>query len=313
MGFPASEPDERGVSGIPVTTGVSYTTLPPGVDPATKSAVAASPLRLDFVLDAAFESVLADGKKAMAAQIADNIVTCLDFPDFGAKSISAKCKGISTDSFVQMCLALAYTRDRDGELPVTYETASTRSFFHGRTETIRPQSMPWKTFLEGFDATKQGAAGAKSEREMADLVRAAGNAHRNYLRKCMAGNGVDRHLMALRILAAEQGWEPHALFADKAYPKSTQFTLSTSQMPWASQSWPGFGAYDAAAYAVCYRFTHCDTIFATVSSRGEATGQGKDAKRFAEVIKGAFRDVMGVLERNPPPPKADKAKLKAKL
>ncbi|CAK9050646.1 Peroxisomal carnitine O-octanoyltransferase (COT) [Durusdinium trenchii] len=280
---------KEGTSGIPVTRDSR-------VDDDQHAVVLIPPQRLDITLDSGLERSLEVAKSHVGGIIDDNIVTCLTFEDFGAATIAKNCKGISTDSFAQMSLALAYHRDQ-GEIAVPYETATTRSFFHGRTETIRPQSMAMKAMCEAFAQRDQ-----VSDADIAKLVRAAGNHHRNYLRRCMAGKGIDRHLMGLRILSAEQGMPMHPMFQHKAYTKSTTFTLSTSQMPFAIEDWPGFGAYDPSAYAVCYRFTGANTIVATVASR-KHTGNGKDAVRFCAQIKTAFRDLHDLLAANPPPPK----------
>jgi carnitine O-acetyltransferase len=253
------------------------------------------PWRLDFAVSDAVRSAIAAAKETASHLAADNIVTCFEFPEFGALAIGQRCKGISSDSFMQMSLALAFFRDQ-GEVPVTYETASLRSFFHGRTECIRPQSMEMTGFLRAFDAAA-GAAASLPPGQLAELVRQSGEAHKDYTKRCMAGNGVDRHLMGLRIIAAESGMPVHPLFADKAYRLSTTYTLSTSQMPWAVEDWPGFGAYDPGTYGVCYRFTKFDTIVATVTSR---RGGKKDAKRFAEHIRVSLRDMMSLLSSNPP-------------
>jgi len=257
----------------------------------TKSSSLAKPRRLDFELDADLHNALHKAKADLAKIIDDNTLVALEFLEFGAKTISSTCKPVTTDSFVQMSLALAYYRDQ-GEVPVPYETASTRGFFHGRTETIRPQSLAMKEFLQAFDNSSVPRA------QVADLIRAAADYHRNYMRRCMAGKGIDRHLLGLRVLAAMNGIETPAIFADKAYQVSTCFTLSTSQMPWAMEDWPGFGAYDPKAYATCYRFTSSDSIVATVVSR-KRSGGTKDAVRFTEMIKQAFRDIHEVLSTNP--------------
>ena len=63
------------------------------------------------------------------------------------RSKSAKS---SPDSFVQMLIQLAYYRMHKQITPV-YETASTRMFHHGRTETGRSLSVQSKEFVEAFD------------------------------------------------------------------------------------------------------------------------------------------------------------------
>jgi carnitine O-acetyltransferase len=65
----------------------------------------------------------------------------------------------------------------------------------------------------------------------AELFRAAATYHRNYLVRCMKGQGNDRHLMGLKLLALETGKPLHPLFSHKAYTTSTDFELSTSQLP----------------------------------------------------------------------------------
>jgi len=290
VGFAKGDYWREGISKIPVTR---YDGGPKTVRTSLKT-----PQRLDFELTPSLQQALQEAKAEVANLMDDNIVTCLEFLDFGAKTIAQKCKGISSDSFVQMSLALAYMRDQ-GELGLAYETATLRSFFHGRTECIRVQSMALNEFLQKFDDK------SVPRQEIANLVREAGNSHRNYLRRCMAGQGIDRHLMGLRILAMEQGMAMPSIFTDKGYTCTTTYTLSTSQMPWEIEDWPGFGAYDPRAYAVCYRFTGSNHIVATVASR-KHSGGNKDARRFSEVIKQALGDIMAVLSENPPPTSASK-------
>lgn len=134
------------------------------------------------------------------------------------------CKGITPDSFVQVSLALAYFRDTGKEIPITYESASTRKFLHGRTECIRPQSTELVNFLNSFDDK------TANQVDLAALARAAGKSHRKYTKICTEGNGVDRHLLALRMLSIENKVPLPSLFTDFAYLKSTNFTLSTSQV-----------------------------------------------------------------------------------
>jgi carnitine O-acetyltransferase len=46
----------------------------------------------------------------------------------------------------------------------------------------------------------------------------------------MNGNGIDRHLLGLRLIAAENNRQTPALFSDVAYNKMMHFKLSTSQV-----------------------------------------------------------------------------------
>mmetsp|Transcript_20769 Transcript_20769/g.33868 ORF Transcript_20769/g.33868 Transcript_20769/m.33868 type:complete len:494 (+) Transcript_20769:694-2175(+) len=289
IGCTPGVPFGKGLSGIPVTTGVTF-----GPENKHRSL----PSLLSFNIDSKTSQAIAVARQTYAALVNDNMVTCLDFRAFGSRTIAEKCKGVSADSFAQMSLALAFYRDQSGAIPVSYETASTRGFFHGRTETIRPQSVHMRDFLQAFDDPHV------ERKKVAESLRRACSYHRNYLRRCMAGRGVDRHLFGLRVLASEQGLETPEMFDDIAYKKSTCFTLSTSQMPWGVEDWPGFGAYDPAAYGVCYRFTHTNGIIATITCRGSASGNGKDAIRFSKQVARAFEDILEIVSSNPAPPRS---------
>jgi len=287
VGFSPDTPYKEGISGIPITGNVQYHEITNAT-----SNILPQPRILEFVLDEESMKDLVSAKFNFQKIVDDNIVDAMDFRDFGGKDIQKRCQGISSDSFMQMALALAYYRDQK-TLPVTYETASTRLFFHGRTDCIRVQSLAMKEFLQLFDQAD------RNDHKVASLVRDGGKFHRNFTKRCMQGAGIDRHLLGLRVLAMESGMELHPFFRTKAFQVANDFTLSTSQMPFPCLDWPGFGAYSPGAYAVCYRFTANNTIVATVASRRHSGG-GKDAKRFSETIKQAMRDIMKLLSQNPP-------------
>ena len=46
----------------------------------------------------------------------------------------------------------------------------------------------------------------------------------------VSGQGVDRHLLGLRLIAQEAGMEIPDFFKDEAYSKSMYYRLSTSQV-----------------------------------------------------------------------------------
>jgi carnitine O-octanoyltransferase len=53
---------------------------------------------------------------------------------------------VHPDTFFQLCLQLAYFKLNGNKPASTYETASTRRFYRGRTETVRtcsPESVAW--------------------------------------------------------------------------------------------------------------------------------------------------------------------------
>jgi carnitine O-acetyltransferase len=56
---------------------------------------------------------------------------------------------VSPDSFIQQALQLAWYRDQ-GYASATYETAGTRGFLHGRTETIRVVTAESRDFVKSM-------------------------------------------------------------------------------------------------------------------------------------------------------------------
>ena len=57
--------------------------------------------------------------------------------------------------------------------------------------------------------------------------------HRKYTVRCMEGQGIDRHLLGLRLLAAQSQTDV-PVFADPVFARFNDFRLSTSQIayPW---------------------------------------------------------------------------------
>ena len=65
--------------------------------------------------------------------------------------------------------------------------------------------------------------------EKESLIRNAISAHNKYTVECMNGQGIDRHLLCLQLVAAEMEFQNMpSLFSDPLYVKSKSFDLSTS-------------------------------------------------------------------------------------
>ncbi|KAJ2878936.1 Complex III assembly protein translocase and chaperone, partial [Coemansia asiatica] len=71
------------------------------------------------------------------ATVRGHELATLEFDSFGKEQI--KKMKVSPDAFVQMAMQLAYYR-KFGHVPATYESASTKSYARGRTETSRSVS-----------------------------------------------------------------------------------------------------------------------------------------------------------------------------
>jgi carnitine O-acetyltransferase len=137
----------------------------------------------------------------------------------------------SPDAYVQMIIQLAYHKMYGKNRP-TYESASTRRFQQGRTETCRSvseASVAWCNAMADPSADSQ-------TRE--SLFRKAINSHLEYISAASNGKGVDRHLFGLRrLLGPDQ--EVPAIYRDPAYAYSSSWYLSTSQL--SSEYFNGYG------------------------------------------------------------------------
>ncbi|XP_041104760.1 peroxisomal carnitine O-octanoyltransferase-like [Polyodon spathula] len=103
----------------------------------------AQPEELVFAVD---EKVLQDieiAKLQYHDKAQDLQVVSCAFTSFGKAAV--KKKKVHPDTFVQLALQLSYYR-LHGKPGSCYETATTRQFYHGRTETMRPcteESVMW--------------------------------------------------------------------------------------------------------------------------------------------------------------------------
>ena len=137
----------------------------------------------------------------------------------------------SPDAYVQMVIQLAYHKMFGLNRP-TYESAATRRFQQGRTETCRSVSDESVAFCAAM------ADPDVSAEECARRFRAATDAHVRYISDASDGKGVDRHLFGLKRCLRE-GEEPPALFRDRAFAYSATWFLSTSQL--SSEYFNGYG------------------------------------------------------------------------
>lgn len=137
----------------------------------------------------------------------------------------------SPDAYVQMIIQLAYFKMYGKNRP-TYESAATRRFQLGRTETCRTvsdESTAW---------CKAMGDASLDDKTRVDLFRKAINAHLEYITAASDGKGVDRHLFGLKKLL-EPGQKLPAIYQDPAFGYSGSWYLSTSQL--SSEFFNGYG------------------------------------------------------------------------
>ena len=137
----------------------------------------------------------------------------------------------SPDAYVQMIIQLAYFKMYGKSRP-TYESAATRRFQQGRTETCRTVSDESVAFC------KAASDSSTTPEETAKLFHAAVKAHVEYITAASDGKGVDRHLFGLKKLLAP-GEELPAIYMDPAFTYSSTWRISSSQL--SSEYFNGYG------------------------------------------------------------------------
>ncbi|KAJ5081856.1 Carnitine O-acetyltransferase [Penicillium alfredii] len=162
-------------------------------------------------------------------QIASHELVVQAFQGYG-KGLIKKFK-CSPDAYVQMVIQLAYFKMYGQNRP-TYESASTRKFQEGRTETTRTVSDESVAFCRAHHDA------AVSREEVVKLFRAALAQHTKYTLEASDARGVDRHLFGLKKLL-QPGEKLPALYEDPAYAYSGSWYLSTSQL--SSEYFNGYG------------------------------------------------------------------------
>jgi carnitine O-acetyltransferase len=137
----------------------------------------------------------------------------------------------SPDAYVQMTIQLAYHKMYGKNRP-TYESAATRRFQQGRTETCRTVSDESVAFCDAM------ADPHIPPEKCAELFKKAVDAHVQYISDASDGKGVDRHLFGLKKLLGE-GEQVPAIFTDPAFAYSSTWYLSSSQL--SSEYFNGYG------------------------------------------------------------------------
>jgi len=205
---------------------------------------------LDFTVTEEINQAIQEAGDSLHRLVTDLEMATLHFTHWGKSEI--KSLGFSPDSFVQIALQLAFYRVQ-GEPGATYESGATRRFLHGRTETIRSCSVESVEFCR--------AMVEEPDTEKSLLMKAAIAAHNSYAKLAVLGLGVDRHMLGLKLIAAEAGIELPPLYSDPGYLKSGRMRISSSQVSGSTASYLCFGPLVCDGYGVCYNLRSQDMFF----------------------------------------------------
>ncbi|KAL8579049.1 hypothetical protein ACOMHN_035988 [Nucella lapillus] len=248
------------------------------------------PRHLQFHLDTALLAGLQEAKnlfKELSSRVELKITA---FDVFGKKYL--KTQSVHPDTCVQLALQLAYYRMYNKHAP-TYETATTRRFYHARTETVRsctPEACQWSRAM---------GKNSVSEAERLRLFLAAVAKHSKWMEDCTELKGCDRHLFGLYMVAREEGLPLPQLFLHPAFTKSGgggNFILSTSCIGYTTV-FGGVCPMCPHGYGVFYCIQD-DKVYLFVSAW--TADEDTDSKAFSSEIWHAMTDIQHLLDTAKP-------------
>ncbi|PVI01903.1 carnitine O-acetyltransferas-like protein [Periconia macrospinosa] len=188
-----------------------------------------NPTPLRFTLTPELQKDIEAAQAHFSRQIGAHELRVQAYQGYG-KGLIKKFK-CSPDAYVQMIIQLAYHKFYGKNRP-TYESAATRRFQLGRTETCRTVSDESVAFCNAM------AEAESSPEHLQSLLRAALNAHVKYISDASDGRGVDRHLFGLKKCLKE-GEDLPSIYKDPAFAYSSTWFISSSQL--SSEYFNGYG------------------------------------------------------------------------
>jgi carnitine O-acetyltransferase len=194
------------------------------------STTLAAAIPLDWKISPMISNALKDADKAAMDLISSQD---LSFHETTYGKAAIKKFGVSPDSWAQMIIQLAYRRlvgdKRNGG---TYEAATTRKFYKGRTEAIKvvtSESDAWAKSMDDPDVDPM---------ERKRLFDEAAKKHIVLAKNAGNGRGIDRHMLGLKLLV-QKGEEMPAIFSDPVMTRASYWVLSTSAI--FSKHFPVYG------------------------------------------------------------------------
>lgn len=248
---------------------------------------ACSPQKLPLIINSDVEASI---KKAASNldKLANNLeVSAFTFNKFGKEFV--KSQKLSPDSFIQMAIQYAFYRIH--KVPgAHYESASTRKYIHGRTETIRSCSV------ESVDFARTMLNPAASNLQKVVSLKAAISAHKEYTIQALNGMGVDRHLLGLKLIAAANGFKIPDLYSDPGFKLSTHMRISTSQVASKCDGFMAYGPLVEDGYGCCYNPRLNDINFGTSAF---VSCSETSAKNFCSALENSLMDMHNILISTP--------------
>lgn len=239
--------------------------------------------KLQFRLNDALKTGIRAAKEKFDATMKTLTIDYIQFHR-GGKEFLKKQK-LSPDSVAQLAFQMAFLRQY-GKTVATYESCSTAAFKHGRTETIRPASVFTRRCSEAFvrEPSKHSAG------ELQHMMAECSKYHGQLTREAAMGQGFDRHLFALRYLAAAKGVALPELYLDPAYRQINHNILSTSTLTSPAVNIGGFAPVVPDGFGIGYA-VHDNWIGCNVSCY-----PGRNAREFLQCVHKALDDMFDAME-----------------
>ncbi|XP_015604100.1 carnitine O-acetyltransferase isoform X2 [Cephus cinctus] len=239
---------------------------------------------LKFELNDNLEVAMEKAARRVEGISQDIDMECFTFMDFGADTIK-KLK-LSPDSFIQIAMQVAFYRTHKRP-PAHYESAALRRFKNARTECIR------STSVESVDFAKVMTSSNANINKLKEAMLCAINAHKNLAGQAATGEGVDRLLFGMKMIAETEKLEIPELYRDRGYTRSTYFDLTSSQVPYKTASFMCYGPVVPDGYGCCYNPRPNDILIACSSFRSSSE---TCTKSFANELQKALRDMKKIAE-----------------
>jgi carnitine O-palmitoyltransferase 2 len=192
---------------------------------------------------------------------------------------------VKPDPFMQVAMQLAWWRLNKSTVS-TYESASTAAFKRGRTECIRSATLESQKFTLMFDNPK-----VSDDEKMKALISAT-DKHAAISKDAKMGNGIDRHLFALKKTAERTRRDIPPLFSDPSYTTFGSNMLSTSSLYSDALVGGGFGPV-SPGYGIGYAAADDMMIFNITSWKTD--GPQHSSEVFAAATYEALLDMQKLL------------------
>ncbi|KAL4704063.1 hypothetical protein ACJJTC_001985 [Scirpophaga incertulas] len=245
-----------------------------------------APYKLEFHVSPEVNDMIKASKNNLDRLAANLHLNCFTYDKYGKNFI--KSQKLSPDSYLQMAMQYAFYRLH--KTPgAHYESAATRMYVGGRTETIRSCS------IESIEFAKSMLNSKCTPKEKVQAMINAINVHKSYTVQALQGFGVDRHLLGLKLVAIENGFEIPKLYSDAGFVKSAHMRLSTSQVACKCDGFMCYGPLVPNGYATCYNPRDNDVNFATSAFSDNAES---DCDMYRAALEQSLQDMHDILLQN---------------